>query len=176
MGLLSHYLIGGIVMPLRLPENTMNKLNQYQICNFIRLGRSTGFLLGAYLVFTSAAMLWQVQQPILLCCECFIALIVPCNCITQVCAALAICHILPSPPSGTALGSDRSAVYSPHALCSVVLTPHLQVLAEVGSLVGFLPCCLPPCADHVRGNPPRFWQEQGRLQTLRLCYVILYST
>jgi len=64
MGLLSHYLIGGIVMPLRL-------------------GRSTGFLLGAYLVFTSAAMLWQV------------------------CAALAICHILPSPPSGTALGSDR---------------------------------------------------------------------
>ena len=77
MGLLSHYLIGGIVMPLRLPENTMIKLTQYQICNFIRLGRSTGFLLGAYLVFTSAAMLWQVQQPILLCRECFTALIVP---------------------------------------------------------------------------------------------------
>ena len=61
LGLLSHYLIGGIVMPLRLFENAMIKLAQYQICNFIRLGRSTGFLLGAFLVFTSAAMLWQVQ-------------------------------------------------------------------------------------------------------------------
>ena len=76
----------------------------------------------------------------------------------------------------SALCTLQSALCTLQSALHVVLTPHLQVLAEVGSLVGFLPCCVPPCANHVRGNPPRFWQKQGILQTLRLCYVILYLT
>lgn len=56
LGLLLHWLVGGVVMPFRI-------------------GHCKGFALGTYLLFNVAAMLWQV------------------------CAALAIFHILPSFPS-----------------------------------------------------------------------------
>jgi len=66
LGLLLHWLVGGVVMPFRI-------------------GHCNGFALGAYLLFNVAAMLWQV------------------------CAALAIFHILPSFPSLSHLapGTER---------------------------------------------------------------------
>jgi len=56
IGLTLHWLVGGVIMPLRM-------------------GECKGFALGTYLIFNVAGMLWQV------------------------CAALALFHILPSNPS-----------------------------------------------------------------------------
>ena len=67
LGLLLHWLVAGVIMPLRFYSQLLKESLHNCVfwgaftCNFsCRMGDCKGFALGAYLIFNVAAMLWQV--------------------------------------------------------------------------------------------------------------------
>ena len=100
--------------------------------------------------------------------------------ITEVCAALAIFHILPAYPSLPHMMPGIERCFLPSEKRSFDVKQELQVLYKMGILAGGLLPLLPPCPAHICCSSHYLWQPSGNKTPLALsnaetsCFLVAF--